>query len=77
MMAAIDRIAEEAHMLSYLETANDFGALAARTLVAEAAKKIASLGYAPASGSRVDDRATLTYMREILVELARPETSAG
>jgi hypothetical protein len=37
MMAAIERIAEAAHMLRYLETANDFGALAARTLVAEAA----------------------------------------
>lgn len=39
MTAAIDRIAEAAHMLGYLEAANDFGALAARTLVTEATNK--------------------------------------
>jgi hypothetical protein len=77
MMAAIERIAEAAHMLRYLETANDFGALAARTLVAEAAKKIATRGYGLESGPRVDDRAALTYMRAVLVELTRPATTAG
>ena len=39
MMAAIDRLAEAAHMLSYLAAANEFGALAAQTLVAEAARE--------------------------------------
>jgi hypothetical protein len=38
VMTAIDRLAEAAHMLGYLRAANDFGTLAARTLVAEAAE---------------------------------------
>lgn len=67
MMAAIDRIAEAAHMLGYLKTANDFGALAARTLVAEASSKI---GARPDSAApALDDRAALVYMRDVLVEL--------
>ncbi|MFI6601466.1 AfsR/SARP family transcriptional regulator [Nonomuraea sp. NPDC050536] len=71
MTAAIDRIAEAAHMLGYLEAVNDFGALAARTLVAEAAVKIAA--SAPHGSVRhIDDRAALTYMRDVLAELGRP-----
>ncbi|TMR94767.1 BTAD domain-containing putative transcriptional regulator [Nonomuraea basaltis] len=86
MMAAIDRIAEAARMLGYLEAANDFGALAARTLVTEAADKIAasvrhSSDPTPASVRHIDDRAALVYMRDVLVGLARPgaqpETSAS
>lgn len=86
MMAAIDRIAEAAHMLGYLEAANDFGALAARTLVTEATNKIAATvrpgsHATPASVRHIDDRAALIYMRDVLVELARPdarpETSAS
>jgi tetratricopeptide (TPR) repeat protein len=75
MMAAIDRRAEAAHMLSYLAAANDFGALASRTLVAEAASKIAeSPGHATDEARtptpRIDDRQALTYMREVLDHLA-------
>ena len=86
MMAAVDRIAEAAHMLGYLEAANDFGALAARTLVTEATNKIAATvrhgsDATPASVRHIDDRAALKYMRDVLVELARPdvqpETSAS
>lgn len=86
MMAAIDRMAEAAHMLAYLEGANDFGALAARTLVTEAADKIAASvrhGSDPTLGSvrHVDDRTALMYMRDVLGGLARPgtqpETSAS
>jgi chromosome condensin MukBEF MukE localization factor len=78
MMAAIDRIAEAAHMLRYLEAANDFGALAARTLVAEAAGKIGAgvdhgSDSTSASVRHIDDRAALKYMRDVLVELARPD----
>jgi hypothetical protein len=85
MMAAIDRIAEAAHMLGYLEAANDFGALAARTLLTEATNKIAATvrhgsDATPASVRHIDDRTALIYMRDVLVELARPdarpETSA-
>ena len=72
MMAAADRHAEAAHMLSYLAVANDFGALASRTLVADAAAKI-SIHTADVSGAptpRIDDRQALTYMREVLDHLA-------
>jgi hypothetical protein len=77
MMAAIDRIAEAAHMLGYLEAANEFGALAARTLVTEATGKIAAgvrLSADPTSASthHIDDRAALIYMRDVLVGLVRP-----
>ena len=75
MMAAIDRRAEAAHMLSYLAAANEFGALASRTLVAEAASKIADLpGHSAdlsrAPTPRIDDRQALTYMRDVLDHLA-------
>ena len=79
MTAAIDRLAEAAHMLRYLAAANDFGALAARTLVAEAARKIAAAvgpGADPPAAPRIDDRAALNYMRGVLVELAHAERSA-
>lgn len=82
MMAAIDRIAEAARMLGYLEAAGDFGALAARTLVTEATDTIAAgarHGSDPASASvRIDDRAALIYMRDVLAGLtgAQPETPA-
>jgi len=76
MMAAIDRIAEATHMLGYLEAANEFGALAARTLVTGAADKIAATirhgsDPAPAPVRQFDDRAALIYMRDVLVELSR------
>jgi predicted ATPase/DNA-binding SARP family transcriptional activator len=74
MMAAIDRIAEAAHILTYLESANDFGAMAARTLVTEADKICAGIGSAttPPSVRHIDDRAALDYMRDVLGELTGP-----
>ena len=62
-------------MLGYLETSNDFGALAARTLVADAAAKVAADATdtrvpPQASGHRFDDRDALTYMHGVLAELA-------
>ncbi|RSM87872.1 AfsR/SARP family transcriptional regulator [Kibdelosporangium aridum] len=67
MMAKIDRIAEAAHMLGYLKAVNEFGALAARTLVAEAASRIAQ--HSADTTPAIDDRAALSYMRKVLVEL--------
>ncbi|MFC0111426.1 BTAD domain-containing putative transcriptional regulator [Kibdelosporangium aridum] len=67
MMAKIDRITEAAHMLRYLKAVNEFGALAARTLVAEAATRIAE--HSADTTPAVDDRAALAYMRDVLVEL--------
>jgi predicted ATPase/DNA-binding SARP family transcriptional activator len=73
MMAAIDRLAEAAQMIEYLEAVNDFGALAARTLVAEAAQKVAArsnTGRPEASKDRIDDRQALAYMHGVLEDLA-------
>jgi predicted ATPase/DNA-binding SARP family transcriptional activator len=68
MMAALDRRAEAAHMYGYLVTANEFGALAAQTLVAAAARKIAA--DAPdVPPARLDDRDALVYMRGVLADL--------
>ncbi|WP_157254470.1 hypothetical protein [Nonomuraea typhae] len=64
MMAAVGRVTEAAHVLRYLETANDFAALAARTLAGEAAAKVAAGGPIPTSP--LDDRAALVYMRDAL-----------
>ena len=72
MMVAIDRYAEAAHMLAYLAAANEFGALASRTLVAEAASKIAAgRGQAAETTTthRIDDRQALAYMRDVLGQL--------
>ena len=86
MMAAIDRDRRGCPHARYLAAANEFGALASRTLVAEAADKIAAAvrqGSEPTAESarHIDDRAALAYMRDVLVELtrpdARPETSAS
>jgi hypothetical protein len=56
---------QAAAMLGYLEGANDFGALAARTLTAEAAARV---GHRR-PGTRFDDRAALRYMRAALADL--------
>jgi DNA segregation ATPase FtsK/SpoIIIE-like protein len=63
MMAAINRLSEASHILEYLKTANDFGALAAETLVADAAAKLTA---DPETGPRLDDRQALAYMRAVL-----------
>ncbi len=64
MMAAIDRIPEAAHVLNYLKNANEFGALASRTLLANAVTRIPDTPTAP-----IDDRTALTYMRAVLTGL--------
>ena len=60
---------------SYLTAASDFGALASRTLVAEAVSKIADIpGHATDASSaptpRIDDRQALNYMHDVLGDLA-------
>ena len=59
MMATIDRLPAAARVLNYLATAGDFGALAARTLVADAATRIAAdperyPGTGPVTRPRLD-----------------------
>jgi predicted ATPase/DNA-binding SARP family transcriptional activator len=79
MMATIDRLPAAARVLDYLTRAGDFGALAARTLVADAAaridaaridadvERIADQDRSPEP--RLDARHALTYMRDVLDEL--------
>ncbi|MCU7820411.1 BTAD domain-containing putative transcriptional regulator [Kitasatospora sp. DSM 101779] len=62
MMAATGRTAEAARVRGYLATANEFGALAARTLVPD-------LPGAPdgvPAAVRIDDRTALVHMRDAL-----------
>jgi hypothetical protein len=66
MMAAIDRIPDAARVWGYLATTGDFGALASRLLVADAAGVIAA-GVDPEQ--RLDAHHALEYMRDVLVEL--------
>ena len=69
MMAAIDRLPAAARVLVYLREAGDFGALAARTLVADAAARIAA-GLIPdhdrTPEPEHDSRHALMYMRDVL-----------
>lgn len=74
MMVSIDRLPAAARVLDYLEDAGDFGALAARTLVADAAARIsANAERIPdrdrSPEPRFDARHALTYMRDVLDEL--------
>ncbi|MEV8099217.1 hypothetical protein [Kitasatospora sp. NPDC085879] len=76
MMAASGRTAEAAHMRHYLASANEFGALAARTLVPEATDGPVGARPAPPPTGAVDDRAALGYMREALTAM-RPAALPG
>jgi hypothetical protein len=85
MMASVDRVHDAARVLDYVRTTGDFGALAARTLLADAAGKIAAAAE-PTAGSEqqpgdpFDARHTLEHMRDVLDQLsAAPqcERSAG
>jgi len=78
MMAAVDRLPEAAPILGYLASTGDFGALAVRALVADAANKIAlSAEQSPdqfeTSGHQLDARQALEYMRDELDELANDQ----
>jgi hypothetical protein len=77
LMAAVDRLAEAARVLSYLDTTADFGELARGTLVADAVGRIAAdLDVTADAGEALDARQALAYMRDVLDELAA-EAGAG
>jgi predicted ATPase/DNA-binding SARP family transcriptional activator len=74
-MAIIDRLPAAARVLDYLRGAGDFGALAARTLVADAAAKVAANAERMRDQDRspeprLDARDALRYMRDVLDALA-------
>jgi len=75
MMAIIDRLPAAARVLDYLRGAGDFGALATRTLVAEAAAQVAANAdripdQDRSPEPRLDARYALRYMRDVLDALA-------
>ncbi len=78
MMTAIDRLPEAERIRGYLVSTGDFGNLAARGLVNDAANRIAvSAERSPdrfqAPGRDLDARQALEYMRDTLGELANHE----
>ena len=78
MMTAIDRLPEAERIRGYLVSTGDFGNLAARGLVNDAANKIAvSAERSPdrfqTPGRDLDARQALEYMRDTLDELANHE----
>ena len=77
MMATINRLSAAARVLDYLAAAGDFGALAARTLVADSAVRIAADSeripdHDRSAEPRLDARRALMYMRDVLDELEDP-----
>ena len=82
MMVTMDRFPAAARLLDYLGAAGDFGALAARTLVADSAARIAANAefipdHDPAPEPRLDALHALTYMRDVLDELDPLICAAG
>jgi predicted ATPase/DNA-binding SARP family transcriptional activator len=74
MMTAVDRIPEAARILRYLAASGDFGSLAVRALVADAAERIgATAGHTselpPALQPDLTGREALAYMRDALADL--------
>jgi hypothetical protein len=68
-------------VLGYLAAAGDFGALAARTLVADAAARIAAgaeriPNQDRSPQPRLDARLALMYMRDVLDELEADRVAA-
>ena len=79
MMVAIDRLPAGARVLGYLRAAGDLGALAARTLVAEAAARIAAGLIPDRDGSpepELDARHALIYMQVVLDGLIAMSTDS-
>ncbi len=76
MTAAIDRLADAAHVLTYLDTTGDYGTLARDHLVADAVRRIdADPDLADDQGRKLDAHGALVLMREALDELtADPQT---
>lgn len=78
MMAALDRLDAAADMLAYLEGTSLLDAPGWRTLIADAATKVADNepDTHPVGAARtdLDDRQALQYMRGILDQLAAAET---
>ena len=72
MVTGVGRFAEGARMLRYLQQAGDFGALAVRTVVAEAVAAMAEAGHSTEHSRAAplrDDRQALEFMAAVLDDL--------
>jgi predicted ATPase/DNA-binding SARP family transcriptional activator len=72
MVTGVGRFAEGARMLRYLQQTSDFGALAARTVVAEAVAAMAEAGHSTDHSQvapLLDDRQALEFMGAVLDDL--------
>ena len=70
MMVAIDRVAQAAHVLPYLDTTGDFAKFARQSLIADAVHRIAADPTIPdEADGNADPRAALTFMRDVLDDL--------
>ena len=70
MMAGVDRLAEAARLLPYLDTTGDFGTLAREHLIADAVQAIdADPELGDELDADADARGALTFMRDVLDEL--------
>jgi hypothetical protein len=68
----VDRLAEAARVLAYLDTTGGFGVLARDTLVADAVGRIAADTHIRnEAGQDLDARQALAYKRDVLDDLAR------
>lgn len=69
VVAAVDRLAEAARVLTYLDTTGAFGVLARDTLLADAVSRIAAAQNLPEDTGDLDARQALAYMRDVLEDL--------
>ncbi len=77
MMAAIDRLADAAGVLTYLDTTGDYGTLARDNLVADAVRRIdADPDLADDHGRKLDAHGALVLMRDTLDELTAEPSPA-
>lgn len=75
MMGAIDRLADAAAVLTYLDTTGDYGVLARHRLVVDAVRQIdAEHELAGEDARKLDAHAALILMRDVLNELTVEKT---
>ncbi len=70
MTAAVDRLAEAARVVAYLDTTGGFGRQVRATLIADAVHRITGHPGCLDDGDPLDGRQALAYMRRVLDDLA-------
>jgi hypothetical protein len=76
MVGAIDRLADAARVLTYLDTTGDYGTLARENLVADVVRRIdADPHLAHRESRNLDAHGALVFMRDVLQEQTRDVTT--